>query len=119
MDGGGLGRHLLLEFHGCDGRLLDDLEQIRTLMLEAARLAEATIVTDVFHRFNPHGLRGVVVIAESHLAIHTWPEHGVASVDLFTCGSGMKPERIEAFLGEQLGANQTQCLEIARGKPPA
>ncbi|WP_243293380.1 adenosylmethionine decarboxylase [Geothrix mesophila] len=81
-----LGRHLLVEYTGCDAAILADLERITTAMLEAARASGATIVTHSFHHFSPHGVSGAVIIAESHLAIHTWPEHRFAAVDFFSCG---------------------------------
>ncbi|HJV38608.1 MAG TPA: adenosylmethionine decarboxylase [Geothrix sp.] len=81
-----LGRHLLVEYTGCDAVILADLERITTAMLEAARASGATIVTHSFHHFSPHGVSGAVIIAESHLAIHTWPEHRFAAVDFFSCG---------------------------------
>jgi S-adenosylmethionine decarboxylase len=110
-----LGRHMLLEFSGCDRDLIDHLDHVRECMLESARISNARIVTDVFHRFNPHGLSGVVVIAESHIAIHTWPEHGCASVDVFSCGQEMRPECIEPFLKEKFKASLSFCREFERG----
>src|SRR3989304_5622831 len=79
-----LGRHLLLELFDCDAEAINSLEVVKASMVEAARLAQATIVDVVFHEFNPFGISGVVVIAESHLAIHTWPEYRYAAVDIFS-----------------------------------
>ena len=110
-----LGRHLLIEYYGCDLERINDREFLRNALLEAARRANATIVTDVFHTFNPHGISGVVVIAESHLAIHTWPEHRCASVDIFSCGDKMRPEVIEEFLKDLFRASHTTSTEIKRG----
>lgn len=110
-----MGRHLLVEFHGCDRTILNDVELIRRYMLEAARLTGATILKDVFHAFSPHGVSGVVVIAESHLAIHTWPEYGYAAVDLFTCGSNVDPWKAFEFLSEKLKAKRYLPMEIKRG----
>lgn len=110
-----LGRHLLVEFHGCDRTILNDEKLIRRYMLEAAKLTGATILKDVFHAFSPHGVSGVVVIAESHLAIHTWPEYGYAAVDLFTCGNNVDPWRAFEFLSEKLKAKRYLPMEIKRG----
>nr|WP_275976433.1 adenosylmethionine decarboxylase [Geothrix alkalitolerans] len=77
---------MLVEYTGCDAAILADLERITTAMLDAARASGATIVTHSFHHFSPHGVSGAVIIAESHLAIHTWPEHQFAAVDFFSCG---------------------------------
>ena len=70
------GVHLLAEYWGCDPGILDDVEAIRQAMVDAAIAAETTIVQSVFHTFAPHGVSGVVVVEESHLSIHTWPESG-------------------------------------------
>lgn len=113
-----LGRHLLLEFYGCDFSVINDRDQIRSALIEAAKRAQATIVTDIFHRFNPHGISGVVVIAESHLAIHTWPEYRCASVDMFSCSERMQPEVVEGFLKDVFRAQKVVSMEIERGKIP-
>lgn len=109
-----LGRHLLVEFSGCDADRLTDLEGITASMLEAARISGATIVTHSFHHFSPHGVSGVVIIAESHLAIHTWPERGFAAVDFFSCG-GVDMDRGLAMLKEAFGASVEVRLELERG----
>ena len=79
-----LGRHLLLELFDCDAEAINSLDTVKASMVEAAKRAQATIVDVVFHEFNPFGISGVVVIAESHLAIHTWPEYRYAAVDVFS-----------------------------------
>lgn len=66
-----LGRHLLIEFYGCSAAIIDSEASVREAMLEAARRANATIVAEVFHSFSPQGVSGVVVIAESHVAVHS------------------------------------------------
>ena len=86
-------------------------------MQKAARDSNATIVNSVFHRFNPHGVSGVVVIAESHLAIHTWPEYNYAAVDLFTCGSSVDPWIAFDVLRHCLEADTFKTREVKRGLP--
>lgn len=114
-----LGRHLLIEYYGCAEAVINDRNMIREAMIEAARRANATIVTDAFHNFNPHGISGVVVIAESHIAIHTWPEYRCASVDIFSCGEKMNPDVIEAFLLDVFRAERSERAEFERGIVPA
>lgn len=80
------GRHLLAEYHGCTASILDDVVRVRAIMEHAAEAASATIVQTVTHRFTPHGVSVVIVLEESHLSIHTWPESGYAAVDFYTCG---------------------------------
>ena len=111
-----LGRHVIIELYGCDHALLDDLDRVRAAMLEATGAIGATVLSDAFHRFEPHGLSGTVVIAESHLSIHTWPESGYAAIDIFTCGS-LQAERGLSVLRSRLGAQQVRTQEIVRGLP--
>jgi len=110
-----LGRHLLLELFDCDVEVLNSLEAVKTALVEAARRSRATIVDVVFHEFNPFGISGVVVVAESHLSIHTWPEHRYAAVDIFSCGAMLQPEKAAAYLVEQFGAERTSVVELRRG----
>jgi len=113
-----LGRHLLIEYYECSTEAINNKDLIREAMIEAAKRANATIVTDVFHRFNPHGVSGVVVIAESHIAIHSWPEHRCASVDIFSCSDKMTPEVVEGFLKDVFKAKHMVKMEVERGKIP-
>ena len=110
-----LGRHLLIELFDCDFGALASLEAVKSNLVEAAKRAHATIVDVVFHEFNPFGVSGVVVIAESHLSIHTWPEHRYAAVDIFSCGDILKPEIAAHYLVEQFGAERTSVVELQRG----
>lgn len=109
-----LGRHLLVEYYGCDPDVLDDEARIRTLMRDAARAAGATEVAVVFHRFSPQGVSGVVVVEESHLSIHTWPEYGYAAVDFYTCGE-CDPKRAHDLLKRGLQADEAEVMEVERG----
>jgi S-adenosylmethionine decarboxylase len=111
-----LGRHLLTEFYGCDREILNDPDRIKRIMEGAAITSGASIVQSVFHLFNPHGISGVVVIAESHLAIHTWPEYGYSAVDIFTCGEEVDPWRAHQYLKKKLKAGSTSTMELLRGK---
>ncbi len=110
-----LGRQILVEYYHCNPGVLNDREAIATAMDEAARLSGATVVEVVFHLFNPHGISGVVVIAESHLSIHTWPEYGYAAVDLFTCGDEIESEKAFDHLKKILQAKTVSVMELKRG----
>lgn len=110
-----LGRHLLVELHECDRAVLDDLDMIREAMLKAAVDCGAEVLGDSFHRFSPQGVSGVVVIAESHLSVHTWPEYGYAAVDIFTCGTVVKPEVAADVLIKKLNSRNSSRTEIPRG----
>ena len=110
-----LGRHVLLELFDCDLDAINNLEAVKGALVEAAKRAQATIVDVVFHEFNPFGISGVVVIAESHLSIHTWPEYRYAAVDVFSCGDVLQPEIAVNYLVEQFGAGRTSVVEMQRG----
>lgn len=114
-----LGRHIIVEMYDCDAVVLDDFDTIRQEMLNAANLSGATVVGEVFHRFSPHGVSGAVVIAESHLSIHTWPEYGYAALDLFTCGDSVDPWIAFGHLQKVLKAGRTSQTEMKRGLMPA
>jgi S-adenosylmethionine decarboxylase len=109
-----ISRHVLAELYGCDDALLEDVAAIRVRMLATANLIGATVVGEVFHHYSPHGVSGVVVIAESHLSIHTWPGNSYVAVDIFTCGE-LDPIPGVAFLAKELGARQYRMQEILRG----
>jgi S-adenosylmethionine decarboxylase len=110
-----LGKHLLLELKDCDPELLNDLDRLKALLKEAAVDCGAEVLGDSFHRFTPQGVSGVVIIAESHLFIHTWPEHGYAAVDVFTCGTRVKPEIAAEILIKKLRSRNHVVLEMQRG----
>ena len=110
-----LGKHLLLELKDCDKEVLDDIGFIKGVLLAAASECGATVLGESFHRFNPQGVSGVVVIAESHLFIHTWPEYGYAAADIFTCGNSVQPERAAEILIRKLGTESHSIIEIQRG----
>ena len=110
-----LGKHLLLELKDCDKEVLDDVAFLRGALLTAASECGATVLSESFHQFEPQGVSGVVVIAESHLFIHTWPEYGYAAADIFTCGNSVQPEEAAQTLIRKLGAKNHSIVEIQRG----
>ncbi len=110
-----LGKHLLLELKDCDKEVLNDLSFLKSTMITAAEKAGAKVLGESFHRFNPHGVSGAVIIAESHLFIHTWPEFGYAAVDIFTCGDSVQPDSAAETLIRKLGAKSHSVLKIQRG----
>lgn len=110
-----LGSHLLVELRDSNSEILGDVEKVRDIMVSAAKEADATIVDVSFHEFNPFGVSGMVIIAESHLSIHTWPEYGYAAVDIFTCGEQIKPETAAAYLIERMQCRNPSVVEMKRG----
>ncbi|TXK27116.1 polyamine aminopropyltransferase [Pontibacter qinzhouensis] len=111
-----LGRHILVEFYDCSPELMNDVMHIENSMVAAAETAGATVINSTFHHFSPYGVSGVVVIQESHLAIHTWPEYGYAAVDLFTCGDSVNPWVSYNYLKEAFEAGHGSSMECRRGQ---
>src|SRR5690606_16195911 len=110
-----LGRHILAEIYGCSADMLNNADIIEKCMVEAALRAGAEVREVAFHKFSPQGVSGVVVISESHLTIHTWPELGYAAVDVFTCGDTVNPWDACNYLGEMLKAKDMTATEVKRG----
>ena len=113
-----LAKHLLLELHGCDSKLLNDAEALKRLMLAAADRAHAHVVAEVAHRYAPHGVTCVLVLEESHFSLHTWPEAGYAAADFYTCGS-LLPELALELLRDGLSATRFELLTVERGRGQA
>ena len=109
------GTHIICELSGCNPEKLTDVVSVQNVMTSAAREANAEILKVAFHRFQPQGVSGVVVIAESHLSIHTWPESGYAAVDFYTCGDHTDPWRACEYAAQRLGATSMLTTEVKRG----
>ncbi len=109
-----LGRQLVVELWGCQ-RNLNDAQAIRRGLEGAVERVGATKLDIQVHAFNPHGVSGVAVIAESHIAVHTWPEKGYVALDVFTCGPRALPEAAVAVFQELFAPEQTAVMEIRRG----
>jgi len=110
-----LGRHVLAEIYDCQFEVLNDVKKVEEYMVNAALEAGAEVREFVFHKFSPQGVSGVVVISESHLAIHTWPELGYAAVDVFTCGNTVNPWDACNYLVEKFKAGHMTATEVKRG----
>jgi S-adenosylmethionine decarboxylase len=116
-----LGRQILVEFYDCDESRINDVIYVEQALIQATKDSRATIISHNFHKFSPYGVSGVVVIAESHVSIHTWPEYNYAAVDIFTCGDTIDPWLIQEKLKEQFQSKNVSSMEMKRGmfKVPA
>lgn len=110
-----LGKHVIAEFYDCDHEAINNHEWVETVMLEAAEISGATVVKSSFHKFNPHGVSGCIVISESHFTIHTWPEYGYAAVDVFTCGDVINNQLALNYMRDKFGAKNISVVEMNRG----
>lgn len=109
------GRHVLAELTGCPAALLNDAAALENCLRECAIAGGATVVSSHFHRFAPQGVSGVIVIAESHITIHTWPEHGYAAIDVFTCGCADIAEAVMQQIVGRMGAGAVHRVSFERG----
>lgn len=115
------GIHLLGEWYGCPSDLpaMINAQALRDRCLDAVRAAGLTIVGDRFHQFDPQGVTGAVILAESHLAVHTWPEMGSVTIDVYVCNfttdNTTKARRLFEELERSLKPERTRYQEIQRG----
>ena len=112
-----MGRHVISELWGCDFEKLNSLVQIEQIFVEAALRSGAEVREVAFHKSAPQGISGVVIISESHLTIHSFPEHGYASIDVYTCGD-LDPNVAANYIAEALGAETRENVELPRGMGP-
>lgn len=107
------GTHLIIDLH--DAENLDDLEHIERTLVQCVETAGATLLHIHLHRFEPNGISGVAVLAESHISIHSWPENGYAALDVFMCGDAV-PESCIDVLRAAFNPRSLVVEELLRGK---
>ena len=110
-----LGLHFLLDLAEAPFATLDDPVLVEEALVAAATTMGARVLGIHVHRLSPQGISGIVVISESHLTIHTWPELGEAAIDLFTCGDPAGARKAVEGLLVQLGARRSRLIEVGRG----
>ncbi len=111
-----IGKHCILELYGCPSDLIDDAGEILAAVKAAAAVCRSRVIETASHRFSPHGVTAVALLAESHLSVHTWPEGGYVAVDIFACGDESRPEEACRFLAERLGAAKSSLAVLLRGQ---
>jgi S-adenosylmethionine decarboxylase len=109
-----MGTHLVMDAWEAPAELLNDPERIRLAIMDAIEVGEATLIDFCVHQFSPYGVTATATLAESHIAIHTWPEHGYFAADCFFCGRG-KPEVAIKLLQTALQAQKAEIKHIDRG----
>ena len=107
-------KHILFTLKGCPYEVLDDELLIRDVLVDAARLAKSRVLAVSSHKFDPHGVTAVVLLAESHISIHTWPEYGTAVCDVFTCGDQTHPRAAAIYMADAMGSIDCQSETIIR-----
>lgn len=110
-----LGNHLIIELYECDQELINDAQGVEDALIQAVKISGAKMVQSVIHKFNPHGISGVIVIEESHFSVHTWPEYGYCALDIFTCGDEIDYYSALKYLKEVFQAKNLSVTEMKRG----
>ncbi len=110
-----LGLHILADLYGVDAERIDRVEDVRDLLETAVKVADLTKISSHYYQFQPHGATGVVLLAESHISIHTWPEHGLATVDVYTCGDPTKAYRAMEYIVNTLEPKRVDKQVHERG----
>ena len=112
---GPLGIHVLYDLYRCQKEALDDPAELNRLLLEAVTEAQMTPLESASHKYTPQGVSVVVLVAESHISIHTWPEYDYAAADFFSCRTDVDPERVRAVLARTLNPERIEMQIIQRG----
>ncbi|MBM82534.1 MAG: adenosylmethionine decarboxylase [Planctomycetaceae bacterium] len=112
-----LGRHLLLELWGCNPNI-NDPEAVRRALIESVEAVGAKLINVNVHAFSPYGVTGLALLAESHMSLHSWPEHGYLAADLFTCGTSARPREAVSVLQGIFEPERIEVQEIRRGVRP-
>jgi len=115
ISGKSLGKHILLDLYNCELESLNNVETIEKILEKSAKEANTTILQKSFHKFNPHGISGFILIAESHLSIHVWPEYRYAAIDIYTCGDKAMPEKAMKVLIEEFKPKSFSMVKHDRG----
>ncbi|RLE72919.1 MAG: adenosylmethionine decarboxylase [Thermoprotei archaeon] len=110
-----IGFHYIIEASGCDPKILTDANALKKILLEAARVGGMDVRSTYFYKFTPQGVSGMVIVSESHISIHTWPEKGYAAIDVYTCDTNSKPEKTVNYILEKIKAEYAHITEIERG----
>jgi len=110
------GDHYLVDLHGCDASVIGKVEPTQEALLSAAERCGSTIIKYFFHQFSPMGVSGVILIAESHFSVHTWPENNFVAVDIYTSGDVMQPDIAITLLQEAFSADRLEIVRVTRGQ---
>ncbi len=110
-----IGHHYIVEASGCDPKVIGNVEKVQQILVKSAEIAGASVWSISCSKFPPSGVSGVVVISESHISTHTWPEMRYAALDIYTCGINVKPEKGVIYAVEAFGAETSHITEITRG----
>jgi len=110
-----LGYQTTVDFYDCDATIIDSITSIKNILEEAAKIMDLSVVNTTIHEFSPIGISGVIVIKESHIAIHTWPEHKYVALDFFTCNTSFDLDEGILWIQEQFKSTKVEQNSSQRG----
>ncbi len=108
------GMHLIAEFWS--GRIIEEPKEIKRILIGAAKSSNNTPLEVTIHKFSPQGITGVILLAESHIALHSWSELNYLAIDIFTCGSKAMPQKALEYLKQEFRPKKIEVKEFKRGK---
>jgi len=107
------GIHLIIDFHG--GKIIENRQEIKTILIETAKKSKNNPLEITIHKFKPRGITGIILLAESHISIHTWPEKNYIAIDIFSCGEKSQPYKGLEYLKEVFAPKKVKVREVKRG----
>ncbi len=111
-----LGHHYIAELWECPADVLNTPERLESIARGAAEYARVTVLSSQFHHFTPQGVTGLLLLSESHLSVHTWPEHGYCAMDLFTCGDPKAAREAILEAASRMGCGRLELQIVGRGE---
>ncbi len=111
-----LGIHYIVDYYECNNKYLTSVSKVNNIMKNASKIGKFSVVKSCFHQFLPCGVSGVMVLKESHLTIHTWPEYQYAAIDIFLCDININIDKVVEYLSSVFETNNYKIKKIERGK---
>lgn len=110
-----VGIHIIADMYGVDPALLARVERMKEIFEGAVKFAKLSKISSDYYQFRPEGASGIVLIAESHLSFHTWPEYGLVTLDIYTCGDPRQADLAYEYIKERLNPSRVDLVRIERG----
>ncbi len=110
-----VGIHIIADMYGVDPAVLARVERMKEIFEGAVKFAKLSKISSDYYQFRPEGASGIVLIAESHLSFHTWPEYGLVTLDIYTCGEPEQAEKAFEYIKERLNPSRVDMVKLERG----
>ncbi len=110
-----VGIHIIADMYGVDPEMLARVEKMKEIFEGVIKYAKLSKISSDYYQFRPTGASGVILIAESHLSFHTWPEYGLVTLDIYTCGDPEQAEKAYQYIKEKLNPERVDIVKMDRG----